>query len=115
MGIEIENDFLIKLPNNILAKIEHSGYNGSRRKLANHLNDILLKLASSFSEFEDYFVVVSMPLEVCKLVRSSSYKICKEDAYAFPDKVFCLRKILIIVVINYMHFATYPLLFKVWI
>ncbi len=27
-----------------------------------------------------------MSLEVCKLSRSSRSKICKEDAYAFPDK-----------------------------
>jgi len=41
------------------------------------------------NEFEDYFVVDSMPLEVCKLSRSSRSKICKEDTYAFPDKGYC--------------------------
>ncbi len=30
-----------------------------------------------------------MPLEVCKLSRSSRSKICKEDDYAFPDKGYC--------------------------
>ena len=30
-----------------------------------------------------------MPLEVCKLSRSSRSRICKEDTYAFPDKGYC--------------------------
>ena len=30
-----------------------------------------------------------MPLEVCKLSKSSHSKICKEDAYALTDKGYC--------------------------
>jgi len=89
MGIDSENDLFRKLPKSILEKIERSVYNRRRRKLANQLNSIRLKLASCFNEFEDYFVVDSMPLEVCKLSRSSRSKICKEDSYAFPDKGYC--------------------------
>lgn len=48
-----------------------------------------MKIASTFNEFENYFVVDSMSLEVCKLSRSSRSKICKEVEYAFPDKCFC--------------------------
>jgi len=57
--------------------------------LANELSHIRLKLASEFNEFEDYFVVDSMPLEVCKLLRNSRSKICIEDTYTFPDKGYC--------------------------
>ena len=89
MGIDSENDLFRKLPKCISLKIERSVYNKRRRRLANQLNDIRLKLASEFNEFEDYFVVDSMPLEVCKLSRSSRSKICKEDAYAIPDKGYC--------------------------
>lgn len=64
-------------------------YNRRRRKLVNHTNIIRLKLASHFNEFERYYVVDSMPLEVCKLSRSSRSKICKEQAYSFPDKGYC--------------------------
>ena len=85
MGIDSENDLFRKLPKHILSKIERSVYNRRRRRLTNSLNDIRLKLASSFNEFENYFVVDSMPLEVCKLSRSSRSKICKEDTYAFPN------------------------------
>ncbi len=89
LGIDSENDLFRKLPDAIYEKIERSVYNRRRRKLVNHLDIIRLKLASYFNEFEDYFVVDSMPLEVCKLSRSYRSKICKEEAYAFPDKGYC--------------------------
>ena len=89
MSIDSENDLFRKLPNCISSKIERSVYNKRRRKLINELNDIRLKLAYHFNEFEDYFVVDSMPLEVCKLSRSSRSKICKDTTYSFPDKGYC--------------------------
>jgi len=89
MGIDSESDLFRKLPKIIFSKIERNVYNRRRRKLTIHLDNIRLKLASHFNEFEDYFIVDSMPLEVCKLSRSSRSKICKEDAYAFPDKGYC--------------------------
>jgi hypothetical protein len=89
LGIDSESDLFRKLPNTILVKIERSVYNRRRRKLVNHLDGIRLKLASYFNEFEDYFVVDSMPLEVCKLSRSYRSKICREDTYSFPDKGYC--------------------------
>jgi hypothetical protein len=52
MGIDSENDLFRKLPKNILAKIERSVYNKRRRKLANDLNSIRLKLASAFNKFK---------------------------------------------------------------
>ncbi len=89
MGIDSENDLFKKLPKPISAKIERSVYNRRRRRLVNYIDNIRLKLASHFNEFEDYFIIDSMPLEVCKLSRSSRSKICKEDTYAFPDKSYC--------------------------
>jgi len=46
-------------------------------------------MVENLNEFEKYFVVDSMPLEVCKLSRSSKSKICKEVDYALPNKGFC--------------------------
>ena len=89
MGIDSESDLFRKLPKIISSKIDRSVYNRRRRRLVNHLDAIRLKLASRFNEFEDYFIVDSMPLEVCKLSRSSRSKICKEGTYAFPDKGYC--------------------------
>jgi len=89
MGMDSENDLFRKLPQNISSKIERSVYNRRRRRLVAYLDRIRLKLASHFNEFENYFVVDSMPLEVCKLSRSSRSKICKETVYASPDKGYC--------------------------
>lgn len=89
MGIDSENDLFRRLPETLSFKIERSVYNRRRRRLASSLDAIRLKLASNFNEFEDYFIVDSMPLEVCKLSRSSRSRICKEDAFTFPDKGYC--------------------------
>ena len=70
-------------------KIERSVYNRRRRKLFPFIEEIRKKMASRFNEFEDYFVVDSMPLEVCKLSRSPRSKICKEQDFAFPDWGYC--------------------------
>ena len=43
-------------------------------------------MTERFNEFENYFVVDSMPLEVCKLSRSSRSKMCKEQDHACPNK-----------------------------
>lgn len=89
MGIDSENDLFRKLLPNILSKIDRSVYNRRRRKLTHHLDAIRIKLASCFNEFEQYFIIDSMPLEVCKLSRSTRSKICKETNYASPDKGYC--------------------------
>ena len=43
------------------------------------------KLISS----ENYFIVDSMPLEICKLSRSSRTTICKEDYLTSPSRGYC--------------------------
>ena len=89
MGIDSETHLFRLLPKTILSKIERSVYNRRRRRLVFHIDEIRLKLASYFNEFEDCFIVDSMPLEVCKLSRSSRSKICKEQQYSSPDKGYC--------------------------
>lgn len=89
LGIDSENDLFRKLPTLIASMIERSVYNRRRRKLAPYLEDIRLKLSSCFNEFEDCFIVDSMPLEVCKLSRSKRSRICKEQEYSKPDKGYC--------------------------
>uniref|UniRef100_UPI0039A739FE IS982 family transposase n=1 Tax=Ornithobacterium rhinotracheale TaxID=28251 RepID=UPI0039A739FE len=89
MGIDSENDLSRRLPKFLSKKIERSVYNRRRRKLFHHTNHIRIKLAVAFNEFESYFIVDSMPLEVCKLVRSLRSNICKEQTYAFPNQGYC--------------------------
>ncbi len=89
MGIDSENDLFRKLPKSISIKIERSVYNRRKRNLSNHMEVIRLKLVLYFNEFENYFIVDSMPLKIYKLSRSTRSKICKESNHSFPDKGYC--------------------------
>ena len=89
MGIDSENHLFRNLPESFTNKIERSVYNQRRRKLAVYTEQIRLKLAGTFNEFEDCFVIDSMPLEICRLSRSKRSKICKEQNYSLPDRGFC--------------------------
>ena len=73
----------------IETKIERSVYNRRKRKLFPYIEKLRIKMAEKFNEFKNYFVIDSMPLEVCKMARSSRSKICKEVDYAIPNKGFC--------------------------
>lgn len=70
-------------------KIERSVYNKRKRKLFNWMEEIRKELALKFNKFEDYYVVDSMPLEVCKLSRATRSKICKEIENAIPNRGYC--------------------------
>jgi hypothetical protein len=69
--------------------IDRSRYNRRKRQLFPVLEKIRQQLAAGFLEFEDYFIVDSMPLEVCKISREKRAKICKENFESAPDKGFC--------------------------
>jgi len=90
MGIDSECQLFRTIVGTKLAElIERSVYNRRKRNLFPLIENIRNKLASVFNEFEDYFVVDSMPLEVCKVSRSSRSTICKNEEYCYPDKGFC--------------------------
>jgi len=89
LGIDSENDLFRKLPSCLAFKIERTVYNRRRRRLLPYQDAIRIKLAESFNEFEDVFIVDSMPLEICKIARSSRSKICKEELYSMPAKGYC--------------------------
>lgn len=73
----------------IESKIERSVYNRRKRKLFPFMEEIRMKMVEKLNGPENYFVVDSMPLEVCKIARSGRSKICKEVDYAIPNKGFC--------------------------
>ena len=90
MSIDSECQLFRVISNTYLdTLIERSVYNRRKRKLFSLTEQIRQKLAYSFNEFEDYFVVDSMPLEVCKNARANRSSICKEHEYCYPDKGFC--------------------------
>ena len=101
MSIDSENHLFRQIPETIKCKIERSVYNRRKRRLANTINDLRMKIAGSFNEFEKFFIIDSMPVEVCKLSRSRTSKICKDAEYCYPNRGFCASQ--------QMHFYGYKL------
>jgi len=89
MSIDSECQLFREISIDLKNKIERSVYNRRKRKLFFAMEFIRNELSNKFNEFEDYFVVDSMPLEVVKLSRSNSSKICKEEFYSAPNRGFC--------------------------
>ena len=69
--------------------LERSQFNKRRRRLFHFSERIRQYLFLKLAEFEDYFIVDSMPLEICKMARHNRVKICKEDYLTSPEKGFC--------------------------
>jgi len=89
MSIDSERQLFRILPQEILSRIERSVYNKRRRALFYERHRLQQLMAEEMTREESYYIIDSMPLEVCKLSRASRSKICKEHEYAFPDKGFC--------------------------
>jgi len=88
MGIDSERDLFRKLPFRLTSRIERSVYNRRKRKLFDYRSQLRKQIASQIS-VSDYYIVDSMPLEVCKLSRSSRCGICKEEYETAPNKGYC--------------------------
>jgi len=71
MSIDIECQLFRTLPTKLSNKIERSVYNRRRRKLFSFREELRKKMTFKLNKYEDFFIVDSMPLEVCKLSRSS--------------------------------------------
>ncbi len=90
MSIDSENSLFKEINNQQIPNlIERSQFNKRRRKLFFFLEEIRTKIASHFLAFEDYFIVDSMPLEICKFSRHNRIKICKKNFETAPSKGFC--------------------------
>ena len=90
MSIDSENSLFKEINREQISNlIERSQFNKRRRKLFFFLEEVRTKLASRFLEFEDYFIVDSMPLEICKFARHRRIKICKNEFETAPSKGFC--------------------------
>jgi len=89
MSIDSENSFFNPLQKGEIPNlIKRSQYNKRRKKLLYFTEEIRQNLYSKFIEFENYFIVDNMPLEICKMARHSRIKICKDDFHTAPDKGF---------------------------
>lgn len=88
MGIDSERDLFIKLPDNLVSRVERSVYNRRKRRLF-YCRELLRKKRVRSIGTQDYYIVDSMPLEVCKLSRSTRSHICKEVYETAPNKEYC--------------------------
>ena len=89
-GIDSEYQLFRDLQYTELAtKIERSVYNKRKRKLFYYIEEIRRKMEEKLEENENYFIVDSMPLEVCKNARGYRSKICKEQIETAPNFGFC--------------------------
>lgn len=90
MGIDSEYQIIRCLKGTQLEdKITRTVFNRRKKRLTPYIENIRIKIANKFNEFQDYFIIDSMPLEVCKIARSGRSKICREDFYSAPDKGYC--------------------------
>lgn len=89
MGIGGERDLFRQLPDRLSHKIERRVYDRRRRKLFPFIEQIRQSISEEFNRFEEVYIVDSMPLEVCKLSRSSRSRICREHAHSSPNKGYC--------------------------
>ncbi len=79
LSIDSEYQLFRVLPTSLSSRIERSVYNCRRRKLFFIKERIRKAMSDKLTGTENYFIVDSMPLEICKLSRSSRTTICKED------------------------------------
>lgn len=89
LSIDSECQLFRLLPRLLKDRIERSVYNRRKRKLFFAIDFLRNQLSEQLIEFENFFVVDSMPLEVAKLSRSGNSKICKENFYSSPNRGFC--------------------------
>lgn len=90
LGVDSECQLFRVIKNTELEdKIERSVYNRRKRLLYFHIEKLRQCLSNFFNANERYFIVDSMPAEVCKNARSGRSKICKDVNYAYPDRGFC--------------------------
>ncbi len=89
LGIDSERYLFKLLPIELSPLIERSVYNRRRRKLAPNLNEIRLALTDKITAYEDYHLIDSMPIELCKFARARRSSICQEAEISSPDYGYC--------------------------
>ena len=95
MSIDSENSLFKEINREQISNlIERSQFNKRRRKLFFFLEEVRTKLASRFLEFEDYFIVDSMPLEICKFACHRRIKFVKTSLKLLLQKGFAQTLIL---------------------
>ena len=89
MGIDSEYELFRRLPVSLSMLIERSVYNKRKRRLFFFTESIRDKMSKEIISDEEYHIVDSMPLEICKMSRKNRLKICRESFETSPNEGFC--------------------------
>lgn len=90
LGIDSENLLWSKLQSDYKDEFpdlcHRTNFNRRRKRLTEYILRLNERLAESMTQGEHYFIVDSMPIPVCKIVREKRCKICRENFETAPDK-----------------------------
>jgi hypothetical protein len=90
LSIDSENYFWSKLKKDYSKEfpnlIHLTRYNLRKKALIPFIDKLNKKIALKLSEGENYFIVDSMPMPICKISREKRVKICRETYETAPDK-----------------------------
>lgn len=93
LSIDSENLLFKKLMSEYIddfpGLLERSRYNRRRRRLAGYIDVVRSDLVNQLIQYEDTYVLDSMPLEVCKLTRAKRSTVCSEDYSTAPNWGYC--------------------------
>lgn len=90
IGIDSENYFWGKLKSDhkddFPLLIHRSNFNRRRKRLHSFIEQLNKRIVGQLNEFEGVYLVDSIPVSVCQIVREKRSKICKESFETSPDK-----------------------------
>ena len=89
LGIDSERYLFKRLPDQITSCIERSVFNRRKRRLNDKLDRLRQQIADQLIPTEEYHIVDSMPLEICKWSRSKRSTFCQEHEDITPDYGYC--------------------------
>lgn len=89
LGIDSEYELFRRMPESLSLLIERSVYNRRKRRLFPFIEQIREKMSRAIISEEEYHIIDSMPLEICKMSRKNRLKICREEFITSPNEGFC--------------------------
>ena len=91
-GNDSENYFFGKLKSTYSADfpnlIDRSNFNRRRKRLRSKIADLNQSMADFLNEGENAYIVDSIPVPICQIVREKRSKICRENFLTAPDKEY---------------------------
>lgn len=101
LNIDSERELFRRLPKRLSECIERSVYHRRKKRLFFYIESLREQMAEQMTQGENHYIIDSMPLEVCKMIRSNRSTICSEDIKTSPNHGYCASQ--------QMHFYGYKL------